>query len=77
MGWAEEAIGAFERAIELDPQYSRAFLGLAQMHKKLGNNALAMKNLLRARDLEGARERKNLSRSAMPWATGTPIKDDI
>ena len=77
MGWAEEAIGAFERAIELDTQYSRAFLGLAQMHKKLGNNALAMKNLLRARDLEGARERKNLSRSAMPWATGTPIKDDI
>lgn len=77
MGWAEEAIGAFERAVALDSQYSRAFLGLAQMHKKLGNNALAMKNLLRARELQGARERKNLSRSAMPWATGTPIKDDI
>ncbi|MFT5090741.1 MAG: tetratricopeptide (TPR) repeat protein [Candidatus Latescibacterota bacterium] len=77
MGWVEDAVGAFERAVVLNPQYSRAFLALAQVYKKQGNKDLAIENLMRARDLKEAAERKNRSRSAMPWATGTPLKDDI
>ncbi len=77
LGWIEEAVGAFERAISLDPEYARAFLALAQVYKKQGNRELAIKNLLKARSLKEASERRNLSRSAMPWATGTPLKDDV
>ncbi len=76
MGRMGEAIGAFERAVELNSQYGRAFLALAQVYKRQGDNDQAIKNLARARDLKEASERKNMSRSAMPWATGTPLKDD-
>ena len=71
-----EAIGAFERAVALDSDYGRAHLALAQTYKKMGNQPLAKRHWNRARDLQAAAQRKDLSLSAMPWATGTPLKGD-
>ena len=71
-----EAIGAFERAVALEADYGRAHLALAQTYKKMGNQPLAKRHWNRARDLQAAAQRKDLSLSAMPWATGTPLKGD-
>ncbi len=71
-----EAIGAFENAVSLDASYDRAHLALAQTYQKMGNQPLAKRHWTRARDLQAAAQRKDLSLSAMPWATGTPLKGD-
>lgn len=70
-----QALAAFERAVELDPDYGKAHLNLAQLYKRQGRGALAAEHLDRARRLSAAAARKDLSLSAMPWATGTPLKD--
>jgi Flp pilus assembly protein TadD len=68
-----EAGGAFQRSIDLDNKYIRAYRALAQVYKKQGNRAEYIKSLAQARDLEKEAERRELGRSAMPWATGTPL----
>ena len=64
---------AFQRSIDLDNQYISAYKALSQVYKKQGNRAKHLKSRAQARDLEKEAERRRLGRSAMPWATGTPL----
>ena len=71
-----EAVTAFARAVELDAQYFRAHMALAETYRKLGQQPEAIRHLAQAKALHAASQRKDLTLSAMPWATGTPIKGD-
>ena len=73
MGKVGEAEGVFKQSIKLDNQYINAYKALSQVYKKQGKKAEYMESVARARDLEKEVERRELGRSAMPWATGTPL----
>jgi len=76
MGRLAKAIGAFEKAVDIDEDYTRAYLALGKAYKRQGKIEETEKYLTKARDLQQVSLRKELSRSAMPWATGTPVKGD-
>jgi tetratricopeptide (TPR) repeat protein len=67
------AIGQLERAVELDPEYAKAYGLLSQLHKKQGNMEESVRLEKRARELAAAAHRRFLGRTAMPWATATPV----
>ena len=48
----EGAIEAFERAIALNPQYSKAYLSKALSHQRVGNIPAARKTLQRLLEVE-------------------------
>lgn len=76
MGKLVEAERAFNRSIEEDSQYIRAYQALSQVYKKQGNRAEHIRASALVRDLEKAAQRRELSRNAMPWATGTALAED-
>ena len=67
---------AFEQAIAIDEDYGRAYLALSKAYKRQGKGKESNAYLKKARNVEQLALRKELSRSAMPWATGTPVKGD-
>ena len=67
------AIDQLVRAVELDPEYVKAYKLLSQIYKKQGDMTQYLKLDERARTLEAAAQRRFLGRSAMPWATATPV----
>ena len=76
MGEIAEAERAFKRSIEEDRQYIRAYQALSQVYKKQGNRAEYIRISALVRDLAKTAQRRELSRSAMPWATGTALADN-
>ncbi len=74
LGRLAQAQVAYGRAVEFDPQYARAYQSLALIHRRLGHEAEAKKYHARAQELAQTKQRRALSQSAMPWATGTPVK---
>ena len=74
IGRLAKAITAFERAVTLDEGYDRAYLALSKVYKRRGKTTEAEQYLQKAHKLEQLALRRELSRSAMPWATGTPVK---
>ena len=76
MGKLVEAERAFKRSIEQDSQYIRAYQALSQVYKKQGNRAEYVRIYALVQDLEKAAQRRELGRSAMPWATGTALAED-
>ena len=76
MGRMAKAIAAFEHAVALDVGYTRAYLALGKAYERQGKPEETEKYLAKARDLRQVALRKELSRSAMPWATGTPVNGD-
>ena len=75
-GRLTKAIAAFEKAIALDEEYGRAYVALSKIYKRQGKAKEMEMYLHKARQLDQLALRKELSRSAMPWATGTPVKGD-
>ena len=73
MGRLDEAERVFKRSVKLDSEYVNAYKALSKVYKKQGNKSEYVKFVSRARDLEREAERRELGRSAMPWATGTPL----
>ena len=76
MGRLPKAIAAFEKAVDHDESYTRAYLALGKAYERQGKSEEKEKYLAKARDLQQLALRKELSSSAMPWATGTPVKGD-
>lgn len=76
LGRLSKAIAAFEQAIAIDEDYGRAYLALSKAYKRQGKGKESNAYLQKARNVEQLALRKELSRSAMPWATGTPVKGD-
>ncbi len=68
-----EAERAFKRSIEVDSQYIRAYKALSQVYRKQKNKSEYIRYTTQARELAKAGQRRELSRSAMPWATGTVL----
>ena len=76
MGKLVEAERAFKRSIEQDSQYIRAYQALSQVYKKQGNRAEYVRISALVQDIEKAAQRRELGRSAMPWATGTALAEN-
>jgi len=76
MGRLDKAVASFEQAVKLDGEYQRAYMALGRAYQRQGKPEEMEKYLEKARQLQRVSLRKELSRSAMPWATGTPVKSD-
>ena len=72
----DQAAKSFQRAIQIDPEYGRAYSALAQIDRMRGDEAEARKKMQRAQQLLATNQRQQKSLSAMPWATGTPLEDE-
>jgi Tfp pilus assembly protein PilF len=69
----DDAETSFERAVEIDSEYGRAYGALAQVARMRGDRSGVAEHMQRAEQLLAANERQQQSLSAMPWATGTPV----
>lgn len=69
----DDAEKSFERAVEIDSEYGRAYGALAQVARMRGDRSGVAEHMQRAEQLLAANERQQQSLSAMPWATGTPV----
>ena len=73
LGMTAEAIDHLDTAIGLDPDYVKALHFLSQIHKNQGDIDIAIELEDRVEELESTARRRFLGRSAMPWATATPV----